>query len=465
MHHCNNSDNHSDKPSDKNLSNKNLSNKNLSSPSKNSKPSCHCSNQADCSNQANYPNQADNSRDSQALNAMPMFDVLVFIGRFQPFHWGHKAVVDQAFMLASHVVVLIGSANRPRSIKNPFSFDERKAVIEQTCPPPTGKQLTCLPVDDVLYNDALWLQKVQQALAKICNFTQNSGIKNIAIIGHNKDDSSYYLRLFPQWAYYEMDNIANLSATPIRRAYFDETFNPDCLLGNGVLDNDLLNNGLLNNVGIDDNINASDIRLNNLNTSNLNTGNPNTGNLNVDGVSLSALLPPASLALMKNFYHTPAYQALVAEQRYLRDYLALFDNLPYPPIFQTADSLVVQAGHILVVRRGGEYGKGLLALPGGFVNSNETLQACAVRELKEETGLDIGAIRPKEQRTFDKPDRSPRGRTITTVFLYQLTGDKLPALTAGDDAETAFWLPLGALDGKLFFEDHYGIVCCLLGLS
>ena len=58
------------------------------------------------------------------------FDLLVFIGRFQPFHNGHNKVIEQALRDAKHVLVLIGSANIPRNIRNPFTFQERKETVE-----------------------------------------------------------------------------------------------------------------------------------------------------------------------------------------------------------------------------------------------------------------------------------------------------------------------------------------------
>ena len=58
------------------------------------------------------------------------YKYLVFIGRFQPFHCGHKAVIDEALQRADNVIMLIGSANLPRSLRNPFSVDERTAMIK-----------------------------------------------------------------------------------------------------------------------------------------------------------------------------------------------------------------------------------------------------------------------------------------------------------------------------------------------
>jgi cytidyltransferase-like protein len=60
---------------------------------------------------------------------LPKFDYAVFIGRFEPFHNAHRSVIDKALTLADKVIVLIGSANKPRSTKDPFFHDERVVMI------------------------------------------------------------------------------------------------------------------------------------------------------------------------------------------------------------------------------------------------------------------------------------------------------------------------------------------------
>ena len=98
------------------------------------------------------------------------------------------------------------------------------------------------------------------------------------------------------------------------------------------------------------------------------------------------------------------------------------------------------------------------------MDQDETLLQCVVREVFEETGLDLTGQQPVTSHTFDRPDRSLRGRTITTVFYFELMGEKLPDVAGGDDANRAFWLPLSELDGSKMFEDHYSIVAKMLGL-
>ena len=87
-----------------------------------------------------------NSKDSRC------YKYLVFIGRFQPFHMGHKAVVDEALKRAENVIMLIGSANMPRSLRNPFTVEERAQMIKGAYPKQDADRIHCVGLDDALYN-------------------------------------------------------------------------------------------------------------------------------------------------------------------------------------------------------------------------------------------------------------------------------------------------------------------------
>ena len=160
-----------------------------------------------------------------------------------------------------------------------------------------------------------------------------------------------------------------------------------------------------------------------------------------------------------------AFQNVVPIPRYRAQYA----HLPSPPVFVTVAAVVVHSGHILLVKRGAEPGKGLWALPGGFVGHDELLLDACLRELKEETRLKLpepvlrGSI--KGQRVFDRPDRSLRGRTITHAYHFEFPGGELPLVKGGDDAARARWVPLAEFHDMegVMFEDHYGIATAFLG--
>lgn len=143
------------------------------------------------------------------------FDYLIFIGRFQPFHFAHKEVIDIAFSMSRNVILVLGSAQDERSIKNPFSAVERERMIRGSFSTEQQQHLHFVPIID-LYNDVKWTNAVKAGVnAKV------SAVDKVGLIGHFKDESSYYLKLFPEWQLIELENLKNaLSATPLREKYY-----------------------------------------------------------------------------------------------------------------------------------------------------------------------------------------------------------------------------------------------------
>lgn len=121
---------------------------------------------------------------------------------------------------------------------------------------------------------------------------------------------------------------------------------------------------------------------------------------------------------------------------------------PHPSV--TADCVVfgVDGKEIktLLIQRVNEPYQGCWAFPGGFLEMDETVEQCAVRELKEETGLDLGHFR--QVKTYSAVDRDPRDRVITVAF-YVIT--KIKEAKGSDDAADARWFPIDALP-KLAFD-------------
>jgi len=103
---------------------------------------------------------------------------------------------------------------------------------------------------------------------------------------------------------------------------------------------------------------------------------------------------------------------------------------------------------VLLVRRKHPPFVGAWATPGGFIEENERAEPSARRELAEETG--IADVRLSFLNYYDRPDRDPRGRTITLAFLGIVGPDPVPL--AGDDAAEARWHPIDDLPELAF--DH-----------
>ncbi len=117
----------------------------------------------------------------------------------------------------------------------------------------------------------------------------------------------------------------------------------------------------------------------------------------------------------------------------------------------TVDAVWIQHGRLLLVRRGRAPFRGMWALPGGFVEQRETVEAAVVRELREETGL---SARPwKIVGVYSGPDRDPRKPSTSVAFLMR---GRAGRPRGGDDAEGAEWVLLSAARPLAF--DHERIV-------
>ena len=127
--------------------------------------------------------------------------------------------------------------------------------------------------------------------------------------------------------------------------------------------------------------------------------------------------------------------------------------------------------HLLLIQRGQPPAQGAWALPGGFVEPEEHLDAAAARELAEETGLEVGGggsrgASLRQVRAFGGPDRDPRGWTVTVAYaavvnVASFSGGAPPAVKGMDDAAAAQGWPVGALPPHLAF-DHARIISSVL---
>lgn len=327
----------------------------------------------------------------------------VFIGRFRPFHNAHFNTIDTMLKENDYVVVLVGSCGNPRNIKNPFSFDEIKTMID-TCFP--NKPIFVEPLMDYLYDDTKWITQVQEKVAK---FTTEV-TADITLYGNEKDHSSFYLKFFPQWKFRDIENVSNLSATEIRRCMFEK----ENAIGNSML--------------------------------------------------IKSKVPVEVYEFLTAFKGTDEYKLLQEEYEFIQKYKKSWESAPYAPTFVTVDAIVECNGHILMIQRKATPGKGLWAIPGGFINEYEKIEDAVLRELKEETRIDVskkmlkGTIKAKE--VFDNPYRSLRGRTITHAFHMVLDLDYFPEVKADDDAMDAVWFPISTLSemSNLIFEDHLDMI-------
>lgn len=116
----------------------------------------------------------------------------------------------------------------------------------------------------------------------------------------------------------------------------------------------------------------------------------------------------------------------------------------------TVDAVVFRDGGVVLIRRKNPPFEGMLALPGGFVDPDETAEAACVRELREETGLAVHQLHLIG--VYSHPDRDPRGRVVSVAFVAEADG----TVRAGDDAE-AVSIVKNWREAELAF-DHRNII-------
>ena len=129
----------------------------------------------------------------------------------------------------------------------------------------------------------------------------------------------------------------------------------------------------------------------------------------------------------------------------------------YPRAAVTTDSVVFgihgKRLSVLLIERAGEPYKGSWAIPGGFLEINETVETCAKRELEEETGL--VNVNLQQFHVFSKVDRDPRDRVLTVAFWGVVQQSDFHA-KAGDDAANVKWFKISQLPSLAF--DHAEII-------
>ncbi|MEN9842834.1 MAG: hypothetical protein RLZZ612_663 [Pseudomonadota bacterium] len=349
------------------------------------------------------------------------FDLAVCIGRFQIFHNGQLALVRLALSVAPRCVVVLGSAHQARSPRNPLTWRERAEMIRLALPEADRERVRFVPVRD-FYHGQRWVQAVHALVEAEWAAQSDVAIRSarIALVGHHKDATSAYLNDFPTWTLCALARQhGELHASDLRRSYFSSP--PDAL-----------------------------------------------------EATLAALIehvPPSTTQFLRAWAQLPAYADIAYEWRQLAEEKAKWASAPYPPVFVTVDAVVRCADHVLLIQRGRSPGKGLWAIPGGFIETRETTYQSTLRELEEETSLRLlpqdMAHALRAAHLFDHPDRSQRGRVLTHAHYFDLGARRLPDIQAADDAMAARWVPVSELVEMeaQFHDDHFHILDYFLGLT
>ena len=371
----------------------------------------------------------------------------VYIGRFQPFHKGHKAIVDLTVKMmkpGDTFTIIIGSADQQETWRNPLSVSQRKAMLSIEL---EGYPVIISTINDSPYNYDLWVEHLCAQLLEVKstthvdfldnqkNFLQK--FSNICIVG--MEDVEEYVRRITK--YYDFSSSKYLDLG-IKFHVFSE-----------------------------------------LNTQ-----------TSIHGSLIRALVHSKDEDYSKKFYFD--IKDFVSEK--VLEYLKTIDfqyiayntyikgidyvkstGCKYNSCFMTVDNIVFDkfAKKVLLIKR---KDNGKLAIPGGFAEPYMNMKDNALRELEEETSitakmLETSFVKLNEVQPvlIDAPYRDPRSSNkcnlISAVYVWQSEVDTFKKLLAhvkaGDDAVEAVWLSKEEcedLPAHCFHADHKKIICNLL---
>ena len=145
----------------------------------------------------------------------------VIVGRFQPLHDGHKEIIRKALDLCDNLLILIGSANRPRSIKNPWTYKERRKMVSDFVEsiPDCKCPIAIQPLNDYLYSDTQWIADVTEVV-KTYSPNHDFVEREVTLFGFDKDGNDY-LKWFPQYSFMNIKSNYLRCATEIRQEMFE----------------------------------------------------------------------------------------------------------------------------------------------------------------------------------------------------------------------------------------------------
>jgi bifunctional NMN adenylyltransferase/nudix hydrolase len=331
----------------------------------------------------------------------------VIIGRFQPFHNGHLALVQSAFDEVDELVIVVGSTGAAPDMRNPWSFDEVETMIRGALP--FGDTRVRIEQNlDVPYDDHQWLSNLRGLVE---NVKRTDPIK---LYGCDKDPSTFYLAMIQRELGWQFHNVGYQHSS-----VKDATEVRFCLFGSVTPDFERLQN-----------------------------------------------MVPWSVFEKVSRIPVDRWSRLHREARAVidhKDFWGSHGSDKYGSQHVAVDALVTAGNGVVLIKRKGAVGNGSWALPGGFVEKGERLVDAALRELREEAGIHVQNNQfPKVGATvaFDYPWREMRGRMFTNVLHVEL--DRRIALSPGDDAAEAQWFTYSRAGLEIIradlFSDHYHIL-------
>lgn len=329
----------------------------------------------------------------------------LLIGRFSGYHKEHHEHIKRAIQENDKVVILVGSANRRKSIKNPFDFEQRRDCILRNIR--EEGDVAHMNVEVYPLNDHPDDKKWKEGATHYVN-RYAAGNEFVTLYGSEKDASSYYIGLFPEYKKSLSVPSSDANATKIREDYFNVHQSMHLLAHNEWLSNST-----------------------------------------------------------KRWLGEQKFdESLQAEWEFYKAEKVKFSHYPYPETlnFNCADAVMVWNDEVAMVERKFAPGKGCLAIAGGFKNNNETYLQAAIREAFEETKVDASREEMLRSlvatRIFDSPNRSLGIPRITMAALFDFSWmPEKPKMFADDDAANIVWVKIrDVLSMRNIYDDHADII-------
>lgn len=349
-----------------------------------------------------------------------MTSLAVGIGRFQPFHSGHFAALQDALQTFDQVVIGIGSAHRARTPRNPFTWQERAEMIRSAFTAHENARLHLLPLRDY-FDVQRWSQAVFHQINDLARDLFGPSQPRICVVSQTCWLSHGEADDWEGWVQQPMPRYGEFNGSAMRETLFRSLHEAS--------------RGELTAAAVEEALE-----------------------------SIVTEVPKPVMQTMLQTVPLSAWSYLVGEWHRLQQIRQPWLLAPFPPTFVTVDAVVLCSQHVLLIRRGGPPGLGLWALPGGFVEQQEMIRHAAMRELFEETRIGVSQEELRQglvaSRPFDHPSRSLFGRVITHGHFFDLGHRALPSVVADDDAQAAQWVPTAELLGleDQFHDDHFFIL-------
>lgn len=371
----------------------------------------------------------------------------VYIGRFQPFHKGHKAIVDLTVKMmkpGDTFTIIIGSADQQETERNPLSASQRKEMLSIEL---KGYPITILTINDSPYNYDLWIEHLCAKMLGFKSATHDDflekqedfikGFSNICIVGMENVEE-YIDRITKYYTYAPTE-------------HFD--------LG--------ISSHIFSELETQTSVHGSSIRTL--------VCSEDRGHLENFYSDIKDFVSEKVLAYLKTVnFPLIVYNAYVNGINY-----AASTGCKYNSCFMTVDNIVFDkfANKILLIKR---KDNGKFAIPGGFAEPYMNMKDNALRELEEETSITAKMLKDAfvkidelEPTLIDAPYRDPRSshkcNFVSAVYVWQSKVDALknfiPYVKAGDDAVDTVWLSKEEcedLPAWRFHADHKKIICKLL---